>query len=77
LTKETVISQQEQIRYKDLLLQVQRFLKFGTKGTAREVVDRQAKEFDLRLSAFVQSYETRKVSRLRQKLKPLYAGVEC
>jgi hypothetical protein len=64
------------MRYKDLLLQVQRFLKFGTKGTANEVAARQAKEFDLRLSVFEQTYETRKVSRLRRKLKPLYMRVE-
>ena len=64
------------MRYKDLLLQVQRFLKFGTKGTAEEVAARQAKEFDLRLSAFEQTYETRKVSQLRRKLKPLYMRVQ-
>jgi len=64
------------MRYKDLLLQVQRFLKFGTKGTAEEVAARQAKEFDLRLSAFEQTYETRKVSQLRRRLKPLYMRVQ-
>ncbi len=66
----------ELMRYKDLLLQVQRFLKFGTTGTAREVVERQAKDFDLRLSTFEQIYETRKVSQLRRKLKPLYMSVK-
>ena len=72
MTNEPQISHQELMRYKDLLLQVQRFLKFGTKGTAEEVAARQAKEFDLRLSAFEQTYETRKVSQLRRRLKPLY-----
>jgi hypothetical protein len=76
LTNEPQISQIELMRYKDLLLQVQRFLKFGTRGTAREVARRQAKEFDLRLSIFEQIYETRKVSQLRRKLKPLYMSVE-
>ena len=76
MTNEPQISQLELMRYKDLLLQVQRFLKFGTRGTAREVVERQAKEFDLRLSTFEQIYETRKVSQLRRKLKPLYTSVE-
>ena len=76
MTKETQVPQQELMRYKDLLLQVQRFLKFGTKGTARVVVERQAKEFDLRLSHFAQTYETRKVSQLRRKLKQIYTRVE-
>lgn len=74
LTRQDEISPQETMRYRDLLLQVQRFLKYGTKGTAAGVVQRQAKEFDLRLSALVESYESRKVSRLREKLKRLYEG---
>ena len=76
MTNKPQISQIELMRYKDLLLQVQRFLKFGTRGTANEVVKRQAKEFDLRLSTFEQIYETRKVSQLRRNLKPLCMRVE-
>jgi hypothetical protein len=63
------------MRYKDLLLQVQRFLKFGTRGTAADLVEKQAKEFDLRLSTFEDIYETRKVNRLRRRLKPLFMRV--
>ena len=70
--KEHALSKQELMRYKDILLQVQRFLKFGTKGTAREAVQRQARDFDLRLSAFIQTYEPRKVSQVRRELKSLY-----
>lgn len=76
LTNNLQIPRQELMRYKDLLHQVHRFLKFGTKGTAREVVERQAQQFDLRLSTFEHIYETRKVGQLRRKLKPLYVGVE-
>ena len=64
------------MRYRDIILQVERFLKFGTRGTAREVIERQAKEFDARLSAFPETYEARKVSKLRKKLKTFYASVE-
>ena len=75
MTKEPQFARLDLMRYKDLLLQVQRFLKFGTKGTAKEVIASQAKEFDLRLSVIEPTYETRKVSQLRKKLKQLYTSV--
>lgn len=65
---------QETMRYRDLVLQVERFLKYATKGTSPDMVKRQAREFDDRLSAFDPAYEPRKVRRLRRRLQILGHG---
>jgi len=64
-------SRLEAMRYRDLLLQVDRFLRFGTRGTSTEALERQAKEFQLRLLELGARYEPRKVAKLLEKLRSL------
>ncbi len=42
----------ERMRFRDLALQIKRFIKFARKGTSKEVLRREAREFHNRLSAF-------------------------
>ena len=65
---------EERVRFRDLILQVERFLKYASKGTAPELLAREAQEFDRRLDEFGQRFGYSRVNKLRRKLQNLYEG---
>jgi len=68
-TPETELEHQ---RVKDLMTQVESFLKFAVKGTAPEVLVREVSEFDRRLASFMaDSHYSKKIRSLRKKLKEI------
>jgi hypothetical protein len=58
----------EQMRFRDLVLQVERFLKYASKGTSPEVLRKQARDFAERLSVFKDGFDQSKIRRLSEKL---------
>ena len=66
---------EERVPFRDLILKVERFLKYASKGTAPELVAREAQEFDRRLDEFGQHFGYSRVDKLRDKLQKFYKGV--
>lgn len=62
------------MRFRDLVLQVERFLKYAPKGTDSEVLRREAREFDRRLGEFGGEIDRSKIRRLQEKLRKLDTG---
>ena len=69
-------SVQERLRYRDLVLQAERFLRYAPKGTAKSVLAKEAKAFDQRLSAFPPELGGGKRNRLSTRLKAIYFRAE-
>jgi hypothetical protein len=63
----------EKFRERDLILQVKRFLKFAPKGTSREVLVREAEEFERRLAAFENGSTNPELDKLRRLLRRIYS----
>lgn len=57
----------EELRQRDILVQVERFLKYAAKGTAPEVLQAEAAEWSRRLAGFAGKNEGR-AKQLREKL---------
>ena len=72
--KERVL--EEQMRYRDFVLQVKRFLKYAPKGTNQKVLALEAKEFDHRLSTFAESFDQASINKLRKQLQKIYKTTE-
>lgn len=64
----------EQMRFRDLVLQVERFLKYAPKGTSPETLRREAKEFSQRLSKFEDGYDQSKVQKLQARLRKIHSN---
>ncbi len=72
-SKDTAVTiAQERMRYRDLVLQVKRFLKFAPKGTSNEVLILEAKEFDRRLNAIGPRFDIGETRKLSSKLRSIY-----
>lgn len=67
-----VANVEEKMRFRDLTVQIERFLKYAPKGTDLEVLRREAREFDRRLGLFAEGLDPSKVLKLREKLGKLY-----
>ena len=65
------ISAEERNRYKDLVLQIRRFLKFAPKGTSEEVLAREARMFHSRLAVF-EDFDGSGVRKLQRELERLF-----
>ena len=65
---------EEKMRFRDLVLQVERFLKYAPKGTSPETLACEAKEFSDRLSKFHVEFDQSKVQKLQEKLKKIYSN---
>ena len=72
--KKETLEIREQMRYRDLTLQVERFLKFATKGTDPVVLAREALEFDRRLAKIGNGSNNRNVRKLRNKLERIHSS---
>jgi hypothetical protein len=64
----------EQMRFRDLVLQVERFLKYGSKGTAPDVVRKEARSFSERLNVFQDGFDQSKIKKLKEKLSKMYSS---
>ena len=64
---------EEKMRFRDLVLQAERFLKYAPRGTSPETLRHEAKEFSERLSRFQVGYDQSKVRKLEAKLKKIYS----
>ncbi len=62
----------EKMRFRDLVNQVERFLKYATKGTDPEVLRREAHEFDQRLAGFKDDLDHRAIRKLHRRLREIY-----
>ncbi len=60
------------MRFRDLVKQVERFLKYATKGTDPEVLRREAQDFDQRLAVFQNGLNHRVIRKLQRKLQEIY-----
>jgi len=65
-------SVEEMMRLRDLIKQVERFLKYASKGTDPEVLRREAQEFDHRLVRFGNGPNPRIIRKLHRKLREIY-----
>ena len=61
----------EQMRFRDLVLQVERFLRYASKGTSPEVLRKQARDFSERLSVFKDGFDQSKIRKLSEKLNKI------
>jgi len=61
--------QEEDARFRDLVQQVTRFLKYAPKGTAPGVLRREARIFEGRLANFEKVHNRTKISELQGKLQ--------
>ena len=68
---------EEQMRYRDFVLQVKRFLKYAQKGTNQKVLAREAMEFDRRLSSFGKTFDQSSIDKLRKQLQKIYKTTEA
>jgi len=67
---------EDRMRFRDLLLQVERFLKYAPSGTAPEVLSTEAREFERRLDAFGEGFSPSKVHKAQERLRKLYENNE-
>ena len=65
---------EEKMRFRDLVLQVERFLKYAPKGTAPETLKREAKEFSERLAEFRHGFDLSKVTKLQARLRKIHSS---
>ena len=65
---------EERMRFRDLVLQVERFLKYAPRGTDSGVLRKEAVEFHRRLGTFDGVAEAATVKKLQQKLENLSGG---
>ena len=65
------IETEERMRFRDLVLQVERFLKYAPKGTNPDVLSREAREFNRRVGEFEIRFDNSKVGKLQRRLKEL------
>jgi len=65
---------EDRMRFRDLVLQVERFLKYATKGTNPEVLKREASEFERRFDGFGAEFDQSKIHKLRRKLQRIRTG---
>lgn len=61
---------EERMRFRDLVLQIERFIRFAPKGTSRDTLVREAKEFHNRISAF-EKLDGPKVRGLERRLEKI------
>ena len=66
------IETEERMRFRDLVLQVERFLRYAPKGTNPAVLSREAREFNRRLDGFGHRFGNSKVGKLQRRRKELY-----
>ena len=66
------VDTEERMRFRDLILQVERFLKYAPQGTDTEVLSREAREFNRRLDEFGRQFDNSKVGKLQRRLRELY-----
>jgi hypothetical protein len=59
------------MRFRDLVLQIERFLKYAPKGTDLEILRREAREFDRRLVPFGERFGHSKVRKLQNRLRKI------
>lgn len=62
----------ERMRYRDLELQVKRFVKFAPRGTDKATLVREAEAFSRRLDAIPALYRGRQVQKLKRELKGIW-----
>ena len=66
-------SLEEQMRFRDLVLQVERFLKYAPKGTSPETLRHEAKGFSNRLLEFQKGFDQSKVRKLQARLLKIHS----
>ncbi len=62
----------EQMRFRDLVLQIERFLKYASKGTSAELLRKEAHQFSERLLVFKDGFDEAKIRRLSDRLRKIY-----
>jgi hypothetical protein len=62
----------EKFRERDLILQIRRFVKFAPRGTSRNVLMKEAQEFDRRLGLFENGSINPEIGKLRRQLEKIY-----
>jgi hypothetical protein len=65
------MSAEERMRYRDLVLQIRRFLKFAPNGTSEEVLAREARMFHGRIAVF-EDFDGSGVRKLQRDLERLF-----
>ena len=65
---------EEQMRFRDLVLQIERFLKYASKGTAPEVLSKEARTFSERLNVFYDGFDQSKIRKLQKKLQKIHSS---
>ena len=68
------INAEERMRFRDFVLQVERFLKYAPKGTNATVLSREAEEYARRLDGFVTRFNSSRVRKLQKMLRELSEG---
>jgi len=66
-------SLEEQMRFRDLVLQVERFLKYAPKGTLPETLRHEAEEFSNRLLEFQKGFDLAKIRKLQARLSKIHS----
>ena len=64
----------EKMRFRDFILQVERFLKYAPRGTDPKVLSREAEEYYRRLDGFGTRFNSSKVRKLQKMLRELSEG---
>jgi len=62
---------EEKMRYRDLVLQVKRFVKFAPRGTEKAILVQEAEKFSQRLDAFMEAFDRGEILRLKRELKEI------
>ncbi|MGI0090522.1 MAG: hypothetical protein ACREBS_02325 [Nitrososphaerales archaeon] len=62
----------EQMRFRDLVLQIERFLKYASRGTSPDVLRKEASAFSDRLNVFHDGFDQSKKLKLQAKLGQIY-----
>lgn len=62
---------EEHMRFRDLVLQIERFLKYASRGTSPEVLLNEAQIFSERMNAFQDGFDQSKIDKLKEKLRKI------
>ena len=72
--KNAPVDSEEKMRFRDFMLQVERFLKYAPKGTNPEVLSREAEEYSRRLDGFGTRFDSPRVRKLQKTRRGLSEG---
>ena len=62
---------EEHMRFRDLVLQIERFLKYAQKGTSPKTFSKEARVFSDRLNVFQDGFDQSKIRKLNDKLRKI------